>query len=141
MIMPIKHKFIHKRVKSRNQKSLRDYLLINRDHRRKILDVKIQRRSELNSDYQLLESKLGFKIEHHIGPVKQSNCPGSKEVIKIYKLSEMMIAMAPSVLLSRVKLTIHKQNKLFISSLCNSSLSIVPISLGFRFECTLFSLN
>lgn len=54
------HKEIHKYtrvVKSRNEKSSIDYIIISRSHRNNIQDVKVRREPEINSDHYMVVSR------------------------------------------------------------------------------------
>ena len=93
------HKDIHKytrEVRSRGEKSIIDYVIINREFRGEIKDTKVRRGAELYSDHFLVLSKVKIverKRGRGSGIVRdRKNKSKSKEVTKTYKLREEEIA-------------------------------------------------
>lgn len=87
-----KHKDIHKytrEVKSRNEKSIIDYVLIDRDWRKRINDVRVLRGAEIGSDHYLLRAKttIGNQIQKTQATTKIVKTNPITESIKSYKLS------------------------------------------------------
>lgn len=90
-----KHKEIHsytREVKSRNEKSIIDYVLINRSNKKEILDVRAKRGPEINSDHYLVTTKLKIKINKNQNMKTKRKIQKSKKVIKNYKLLEEVTA-------------------------------------------------
>lgn len=76
---------------SRNEKSIIDYIIINRKYRHEITDVKVRRGPEINSDHYLLMAKTkSGSISSNNKPVPQPNI--MKEAIEIYRLSDKYVA-------------------------------------------------
>ena len=80
-------------MKSRNERSIIDYVLISKRNRTDVTDVRIRRGAELYSDHYLLRAKIrmknrGERKSIHIGEVKQK----IKTSIKSHKLGEKEIA-------------------------------------------------
>lgn len=89
-----KHKDIHKftrEVKSRNEKSIIDYFLVNRTYRNEIRDVKVRRGPEIYSDHYLVVAKVRLGIESQENH-KRIYHKKVNETIKTYKLQETEIA-------------------------------------------------
>lgn len=86
-----KHKDVHKytrEVPSRGEKSIIDYVLINRNSRREIRDVRVIRGPEINSDHYLLKAKTTIscqRVGNNKNKVELRN-NNSKETIKNYRL-------------------------------------------------------
>lgn len=86
------HKNIHKytrEVKSRNEKSIIDYILINRPFRKGIVDVKVRRGSEIYSDHYLIVAKVRLRTQkkENLKTMRQKETKDN-EIIKAYKLQE-----------------------------------------------------
>lgn len=95
------HKDIHKytrECKSRNERSIIDYIIVSRDVRRKIKDVKVNREAEIFSDHYLLTAKTNFGIrtkredKANNNKARKTIKNTSKLVVKSYKLSDEEIA-------------------------------------------------
>ena len=89
------HKNIHKYTKevpSRNEKSIIDYILVQRDNRRAIKDVKVRRGAEIGSDRYLLVATIKeLKLKSNTGGA-ESRRKVIVETIRSYKLKEDQIA-------------------------------------------------
>lgn len=86
-----KHKDIHKytrEVKSRNEKSIIDYFLINRTNRKEIMDVKVKRGPEIDSDHYLVVAKARLVTERQGSYIEKTQPGKVNKVIKTYKLQE-----------------------------------------------------
>ena len=89
------HKDIHRytrEVSSRDERSIIDYVIVNRNYRNEVTDTRVRRGPEIYSDHFLVLSKLRIK-----GIVNKSSRKGSKakvvkEVIKVYRLRNKEIA-------------------------------------------------
>ena len=60
------HREIHKytrEVKSRGEKSIIDYVLINRSNRKEVIDVRVRRGAEIYSDHYLLKAEIRMKVQ------------------------------------------------------------------------------
>ncbi|XP_063923705.1 craniofacial development protein 2-like [Zophobas morio] len=80
------HKDEHKytrEVKSRNEKSIINYVLIEKKHRKLIKDVKVNRNAELGSDHHLVIAKSGIQEE----PRMIRTSKKAKKSTKVYKLA------------------------------------------------------
>ncbi|XP_031358768.1 uncharacterized protein LOC116182371 [Photinus pyralis] len=91
-----KHKEIHKftrEVESRNEKSIIDYILINREYRKEIIDVKVKRGPEIYSDHYLVVAKSRLATEMQTNCVEKSHLTKVNEAIRTYKLQEPEIFM------------------------------------------------
>ena len=83
------HKEIHKftRVEvSRNEKSIIDYILVERENRRNVIDVKVRRSAEINSDHYLLVAKV--KNELITRQTEKHQTRKENETINVYKLKD-----------------------------------------------------
>lgn len=88
------HKSIHmytREMKSRNERSVIDYLLTKRTFRKEVMDVRVQRGAEIGSDHYLVKAKLRIRDRTHETP-NQIQHKVSNEVIKAYKLRDPLIA-------------------------------------------------
>uniref|UniRef100_A0A1Y1M0F5 Reverse transcriptase domain-containing protein n=2 Tax=Photinus pyralis TaxID=7054 RepID=A0A1Y1M0F5_PHOPY len=86
-----KHKEIHKftrEVESRNEKSIIDYILINREYRKEIIDVKVKRGPEIYSDHYLVVAKSRLDTEMQTNCVEKTHLTKVNEAIRTYKLQE-----------------------------------------------------
>ena len=122
------HKDIHKytrEVISRNEKSIIDYALINRENRRDIIDVKVKREAEIGSDHYLLVTKL--KLKNDIHPYTQrTQYKNRKETIRSYRLKEPEIAeMYEKQTEIEIGKTKDKWNKWNVSELWQSFKNII----------------
>lgn len=93
------HKEIHKytrEVKSRGEKSIIDYVLINRGNRKEVVDVRVRRGPEIYSDHYLLEAVMRMKVDEEEKDAKQGGpSKRRKQVVKnirSYRLREPEIA-------------------------------------------------
>lgn len=89
-----KHKDIHKytrEVKSRNEKSIIDYVIINKDRRKEVLDTRVKRGAEIYSDHYLVMSKIRV-IRHEKAQLLKKDINKKKTKIRTYKLNETAIA-------------------------------------------------
>lgn len=115
------HKDIHKytrEVKSRNERSIIDYMLIEKRLRHEIKDVRIKRGPEINSDHFLLEIKTNMGLA--VADWRANNDKTveiesrSQEVIKSYKLTENRIAQQFSekidIMLETINIDIKELN-------------------------------
>ena len=90
------HKAIHKftRVlRSKEEESIIDYILTNKENRKNIKDVKVKREPEIGSDHHLLLAKIKTHKNslHQIGEQKKIN-KYNKVAIKNYRLNEKEVA-------------------------------------------------
>lgn len=101
------HKFTREE-KGRNEKSIIDYILTERDSRKDIKDVRVYRSAELGTDHYLLLSKTKIVME----TAKQEKTKGRmrKETksIRIYKLENMEIRTKYSEIITE---EINKRNQ------------------------------
>lgn len=68
-----RHKEIHKytrMVKSRDEKLIIDYVLINRGNRKEIVDVRVRRGSEIYSAHYLLKADIRTEIGEEVNNTK-----------------------------------------------------------------------
>lgn len=85
------HKDIHKYTReepSRNEKSIIDYIIVERENRMAINDVVVKRGFEIHSDHYLVVAK----IKRHKEGLIQENKKASSETIRAYKLKVERIA-------------------------------------------------
>lgn len=90
-----KHKNIHKytrEVTSRKERSIIDFVLINRSCRKEILDVKVRRGPEIYSDHYLVVAKVRIDTERQENGKAKTHFDKANEAIKTYKLQETVIA-------------------------------------------------
>ncbi|KAK5649396.1 hypothetical protein RI129_000425 [Pyrocoelia pectoralis] len=85
------HKDIHKYTReapSRNEKSIIDYIVINKSFRKEIKDVKVRRGAEIYSDHYLVIAKIHLKTKavETIKSIKHK-----KKAIRVYKLKEKKV--------------------------------------------------
>lgn len=90
------HKDIHKYtrvVESRNEKSIIDYILIEKNNRSAVMDTKVRRGPEIGSDHYLLITKIREKNENkeNTNTLKQENVI-QYETIRSFKLTNKAIA-------------------------------------------------
>ena len=87
-----KHNNIHKFTRvlpSRKEKSIIDYILVERNNRTMIKDVKVKRGAEIYSDHHLLVGKLNIKGKEQEPEIKIKNTYEKRyENIKTYKLQD-----------------------------------------------------
>jgi Reverse transcriptase (RNA-dependent DNA polymerase)/Endonuclease-reverse transcriptase len=89
------HKDIHKytrEVKSRGERSIIDYVIVNRENRREVIDVRVYRGAEIYSDHFLVIAKIKMKLIKYKGADKTGPRKQKKKSIKVYKLREKEIA-------------------------------------------------
>lgn len=89
-----RHKNIHKytrEVHSRRERSIIDYILINRQHRNELLDVRVYRGAEIYSDHYLLMGKMRINSTHREQKIHKRH-QKSEPVIRAYRLQETSIA-------------------------------------------------
>lgn len=87
------HKDVHKytrEVKSRGERSIIDYIIVSRELRQKIDDVKVRRGPEINSDHYLVIAKTKIGMERKkAGTLRNRSTTGK---IKSHTLSDKDIA-------------------------------------------------
>lgn len=89
------HKDIHKYTReepSRGEKSIIDYIVTERENKKAVLDVKVNRGSEINSDHYLLAAKVRQKLKITDTCREESKRKVNVETIRTYKLREPEIA-------------------------------------------------
>lgn len=99
------HKDIHKytrEIKSRNEKSIIDYILVEEDNRQIVLDTKVRRGPEIDSDHYLVITKLREELEEKNEHKRDKVI--EYESIRTYKLLEQESAI-------RYKNTLDKKCK------------------------------
>ena len=86
------HKDIHRftrEAKSRDEKSIIDYVIINKEYRREVRDTRVRRGAEIYSDHFLVLSKIEIGAENQCVEKKNTKEKNQrKEVIKTYRLRE-----------------------------------------------------
>lgn len=118
------HKEIHKYTReeiSRGEKSIIDYILIERDNRSIITDVRVRRGAEINSDHYLLLAKTKEKL--YRSTINNNNLEKKKEYISIksYKLKNKTLAKKyAKVVNQELEIWIKDNNKMSIEELWNS---------------------
>lgn len=88
------HRDVHKytrEVKSRNERSIIDYVVINRSSRHEIMDVRVRRGPEINSDHYLVVAKTKIGTDQK-ETRRETHCNNSREVLRTYRLSDKKIA-------------------------------------------------
>ncbi|XP_050514773.1 uncharacterized protein LOC126890015 isoform X1 [Diabrotica virgifera virgifera] len=88
------HKNIHKFTRQgprETEKSIIDYILIERNNRRALQDIRVRRGPEISSDHYLLEAKIKHRIEPQTRAAENRKKIES-ETIKNYKLRDKQIA-------------------------------------------------
>ena len=89
------HKSVHKytgEVKSRNEKSILDYVLINRENRNEIQDVRVKRGAEIYSDHYLVAAIWRINKSKLNEDKNSENLKTYSETMKSYKLQEKEVA-------------------------------------------------
>lgn len=87
------HKKIHtitREVKSRNERSILEYILVEKNNRQVVKDVRVKRGAEIYSDHYLLMGKIK-RLENEKQAIRKEYAV-QKETIRIYKLQEAEIA-------------------------------------------------
>ncbi|KAI4470863.1 hypothetical protein MML48_1g12197 [Holotrichia oblita] len=85
------HKNIHKYTRvqqSRNEKSIIDYILVQKERRQEVMDVKIRRGAEIYSDHYLLTAKIKGNTIKRKRKIKSEHIS-----IRTYKLREKDVAL------------------------------------------------
>lgn len=108
------HKNIHKYTReqpSRKEKSIIDYVITGKDNRKAVLDVKVRRRAEINSDHYLVrtvirESEITKDEERRSNKEKKE-----AEEIRAYKLREPETGIKYKELLEEEMKTIAENNE------------------------------
>ncbi|KAK5648822.1 hypothetical protein RI129_003714 [Pyrocoelia pectoralis] len=85
------HANIHKFTRvaeSRNEKSILDYVLVQRSNRRTVTDVRVQRSAEIFSDHYLVIAKIKKTTSLPFKKAKEGNMQNRNDSVKTYKLRE-----------------------------------------------------
>lgn len=88
------HRDIHKytrEIKQRNEKSIIDYILVQRNNRRSARDVRVYRSNEINSDHYLLIAKIKGKTRNRRQEQQERTNLTKNESIRTYKLRKTEI--------------------------------------------------
>lgn len=90
------HKELHKytrEVKSRNEKSIIDYVLVNKRYRRDVKDVRVMRNAEIYSDHFLLRARIKKTEKNEKrGTRGEENERKIRKQIRSYKLRDREVA-------------------------------------------------
>nr|CAH7747709.1 unnamed protein product [Callosobruchus chinensis] len=89
------HKYIHKitrEVTSRKEASIIDYVLISRNFRKDVLDVRVKRGPEIGSDHYMLAAKLKLHKRKNLNTTNMIQDSKYLKKIKTYKLLDKDVA-------------------------------------------------
>lgn len=89
-----RHKDVHKytrEVKSRNERSIIDYVIASRNLRQAIQNVRVRRGPEINSDHYMVIARTKIGLDRVVTKNELQNNT-SREVIKSYKLNNKEVA-------------------------------------------------
>nr|CAH7736536.1 unnamed protein product [Callosobruchus chinensis] len=89
------HKYIHKitrEVTSRKEASIIDYVLISRNFRKDVLDVRVKRGPEIGSDHYMLAAKLKLHKRKNFNTTNMIQDSKYLKKIKTYKLLDKDVA-------------------------------------------------
>lgn len=135
-----KHKEIHKYTRaepSRKEKSLIDYILVERENRTTIQDVRVKRGSEINSDHHLLVATIKENENDRSNNITKEVGKAEHHSIRTYKLKNKEVAKiyerAVSTKLEKVKRDTKKMNieekwKILKNSLVESATEVCGTS-------------
>lgn len=83
------HKNIHKftrEVKSREEKSIIDYILVNKNNRKIVIDTKVRRGPEIGSDHYVVISTIQEKDQNKVQQNTHTGKESQRETLRTYKL-------------------------------------------------------
>lgn len=86
-----KHKDIHKftrEVASRNERSIIDYILVEKNNRKCVKDIRVRREAEIYSDHYLLVGKIKIRNKTQEIQTEVKTYTKKQETIKTYKLQD-----------------------------------------------------
>ena len=101
------HKEIHRytrEVRSRGERSIIDYIMINKKYRKEVKDTRVRRGPEIYSDHYLVLTKIRTEEIVHDRKQVNSGTGVMREIIKVYKLRNKEVAEA-----YRVKVEVEMQ--------------------------------